>query len=338
MIKVSGFKHILIKGCVLFASTSFYLHFRFTSLGGDNVNGGLRAEKTSKKSFQVQNWTSEYQLNCKLLANKNNQQDEIFKETSTNPSFMMNIHNPSKDSVSRTIWETGCWECDHIKALINALDHYSGSYFLDVGGNIGMWTLSAAAANHPSITIEAMPENAHKICGSVNKNSFHDLTHVVNIAATDKPTKFKFNVAKGNMGGTRVVELVGDVIDNTDENVVRGVPIDSLNLPTDKPVVLKLDVEGHEFMALSGAMQFLKEANIVYAMTELRNNLEFEPRWKEILSLLHSKGLRPFRVDYESETPLDVNDLRQWKHLKKRHVQYYDVVWRMSDYNSIVKA
>jgi hypothetical protein len=94
---------------------------------------------------------------------------------------MMNIHPPSKDGVSKQIWEEGCWECDHIKALKKALSQYQNSYFLDIGGNIGMWSLAAAAANYQTVTIEVLPENCRRFCLSVNKNSFHNRTHLLNL-------------------------------------------------------------------------------------------------------------------------------------------------------------
>lgn len=94
---------------------------------------------------------------------------------------MMNIHPPSKDGVSKQIWEEGCWECDHIKALKKALSQYQNSYFLDIGGNIGMRSLAAAAANYQTVTIEVLPENCRRFCLSVNKNSFHNRTHLLNL-------------------------------------------------------------------------------------------------------------------------------------------------------------
>ena len=39
--------------------------------------------------------------------------------------------------------------------------------------------------------------------------------------------------------------------------IVKGVTIDSLNLPTDRPVIVKLDVEGYELQPLIGGIDFL---------------------------------------------------------------------------------
>merc|ERR1712238_358827 len=114
-------------------------------------------------------------------------------------------------------------------------------------------------------------------------------------------------------GGTRVA-VAGNT--TAKEGLVRGIPIDTLNLPLDRPVVMKLDVEGHELQALLGAMQFLKEANVVYAMMELRSGLHRDMRWKNIFEILSSKGLTPFRLNYKDETKLDVHQLNAWKHFK----------------------
>ena len=96
-----------------------------------------------------------------------------------------------------------------------------------------------------------------------------------------------------------------------------------------RPVVMKIDVEGHELQALLGATNFLKSANIVYAMMELRPNLHADGRWKGIFEFLTSKGLKPFRLNYEDETELDVDRLQDWKHFKHPIVKYYDVAWRL---------
>jgi len=203
-----------------------------------------------------------------------------------------------------------------------------------------MWSLSAAAANYQTVTIEVLPDNYRRFCLSVNKNSFHNRTHLLNIAATEQPAKFRLKMANQNYGGTRVVPVDKyETILKDDEDIVQGVTIDSLNLPTKQPVVVKLDVEGHESSALSGATQFLQHANMVYANMELRpNNLQADPRWKSIFQVLHSKGLKPYRINYEDETPLDIDRLSEWKHFKHPKVQYFDMVWRLNDFIPPIKS
>jgi len=212
-----------------------------------------------------------------------------------------------------------------------------------------MWTLAAAAANKQTFTIEPSPMNYHRICETVNKNSFHDRVHLMNIAATNTPQVFHLNVPKGNKGGTFVTEANPDDIvsaeeskpesggrDDTDSRknmIIKGFPIDSLKLPTNLPVVMKVDVEGHELQALLGALFFIQEANIVYAAMELRprNLRKHKIAWTKVFNILSSKGLVPFRADPAMETELNPNNLHEWVHLKHPQILYFDVIWRKKD-------
>ena len=287
-------------------------------------------------------WTSPHLVDCKqLLLNiselQQRQDDGIFVQTNTTPSFQMNIYNPSKDGVSKAIFDDGCWECNHIKDMLSALKQYNASYFLDVGGNIGMWSLTAAAAGYSTYTIEPLRDNCIRVCKSVDKNDFYNRVHLLNVAATTTDTTFRLNVPSGNIGGTSVVRVDNNnTKHDDDDSVIKGVPINTLNLPIDnnRPVVMKVDVEGHELEALFGASTYLKNTNIVYAMMELRPNLHRTNTilWKSVFEIFISKGLKPYRLNYEDETPLDVNKLDEWKHFKHPIVRYYDVVWRLDDF------
>jgi FkbM family methyltransferase len=300
------------------------------------VSPDFPAASPAAPQKSIQTWTSPHLIDCKQTAADLAKESEqgLFKEIRlTNPSFLMNIHDPSKDAVSREIYNSGCWECGHIKGMLKALSTYHDSYFLDIGGNIGMWSLTAAAANHQTFTIEALSDNVQRICKSIGRNSLHNRTHLMHIIASSEPQMFRLDVPQGNIGGTSVV-AVGNDMSNKDVNnhFLKGVTIDSLNLPIDSPVVMKIDVEGHELEVLLGAIGFLRGANIVYANMELRSNLYMDQRWKEVFGILVSKGLMPYRINYEDETALDVDDLRQWKHFKHPLVKYFDVVWRLKSF------
>lgn len=228
-----------------------------------------------------------------------------------------------------------------------------------------MWSLVVASTHRETYTIEPYVDNYSRICKSVDKNSYWDLVHLYGVAATDGEGDLRIEMAKRNYGGGRVMAALLSDAEEEEEDVdameeaedevegeeggsitttpkekgyhnIKGVPIDSLGLPTDddphRPVLLKLDVEGHELRALLGGMQFLQRANIVYAMTELRPTFHTDEdtfaSWKKIMGILVSKGLVPYRVDYEEETKLDVIRLHEWRHVKHPQVRYFDVVWR----------
>lgn len=334
----------------------------------DDSNNFQPLQNISKKQKQsddkddvtTSSWTSPHLVNChELLRNANHKNETgmympihcpIPTLCSQSTTFLMNIHNPLHDSVSHTIFTEGCFECKHLSKLLIILSQYPNSYLVDVGGNIGMWSLVAAAANHVTYTFEPYKENYVRICKSISKNdSFDDRIHLFNVAATTEETTFRIDVPNRNKGGGRVAviennenesenqNINNDATKEDEDSIVKGVTIDSLNLPipNNHPIVLKIDVEGHELQALTGALNFIQHTNIVYAMTELRPNFhtneETTKMWKRIFDILSNKQhLKPYRIDndYTVETMLDVKKLYEWKHLKHPHVRFFDVVWR----------
>ncbi len=81
-------------------------------------------------------WTSPEMIDCRNFENLEFG-DEIFVET--NQGFKMNIYNPDLDTVSNGIANEGSWEPHLLEGMHAALDKYPDAYFLDIGGNIGMW-------------------------------------------------------------------------------------------------------------------------------------------------------------------------------------------------------
>lgn len=326
-------KHALFLFLFLLAGAMTLPAFLYESkLYMSNFDYGSESENQNLKT-----WTSEHLLDCQTIAlvkdNTDSQRSSIFVTTTTDPSFEMSIYDPKSDYVSGFIHRDGCWECDLLKKMLHALSSYPDSYFLDIGGNIGMWTLAAANVQKETFTFEPLKENYSRFCESVNKNSFNDRVHLLTIAATQTEQVFRLKIPRKNMGGTSVVPVTADDAEKVSRdgvNIIKGVSIDSLNLPTDRPVVMKMDVEGHELQALLGALEFMREADIVHLSIEHRTAKLQEQRdkWLAVFKLLSSKGLVPFRADPGKDTELDPNNLDEWKHFSHPRPRHFDVIWK----------
>lgn len=265
----------------------------------------------------------EVEVDCKSYA----VDSEFTAHTKTNPPFVISTHNPASDEISLSLHDTGCWECDHIQRTQAAILKNPDSYFLDVGGNIGMWSLSVAAMGREVYIIEPLLANIKKICSTVNINNFHHQVHLFHAAATARPTKFSLVTFEGNIGATQVREISESEINANPESVVHGVTIDSLGLPTSRPVVMKVDVEGHEMPAFEGGKKFLCDATIVEAVTELHRHalLGNEKFTRQIIGCFVKNGLAPFK---NNEDRLNPDDLNAWVFKRKYPWRAFDVVWR----------
>ena len=61
--------------------------------------------------------------------------------------------------MSRSIKSEGSWEQDIVNNVIRAMEAHPSAVFLDVGANIGMYTVVIAAMKRKVIAVDADPEN-----------------------------------------------------------------------------------------------------------------------------------------------------------------------------------
>jgi FkbM family methyltransferase len=150
-----------------------------------------------------------------------------------------------------------------------------GSVVLDVGANIGIYTLLAAKRGARVFAIEADPRNLESLRHHVRLNGFDDRVTIFPIAVGAKEGTVTIYRFHGNWGHSNLFE-------GTDPVQVPMRTIDSLHLP---PIdVCKVDIEGSELNALKGMestlarspqMKLLVEyAEVLGASSQLMNFIE----------------------------------------------------------------
>jgi FkbM family methyltransferase len=267
--------------------------------------------------------------------------------TSASPSFNMQIHDPEKDHfVSKDIKEKGCYECDVLFAAMNALQSNPQAVLIDVGTNIGLYTLSAAAAGHSTYSFEPAKVNYQRICQSIKVNDgFEDRVNVINRAVTKTSTVITIDrkAAQGNLGALKIGASVQqkemtDVEKEEGVDYAVGVPLDSLidsPLPTNRPVLLKVDVEGQECNALAGGLKYLEKLDIIYAAVEWSNARLRQDQCQgrtEIFDMFTKKGLLPYQhIGSGKWQKLDPSEPDTWKSTGRQpNIGLFDVAWSRS--------
>ena len=138
-----------------------------------------------------------------------------------------------------------------------------GMRVLDIGANIGFLTLLAASLVGPEGMVhswEPSPANVRLIYASQLANNFHNI-EIVQAAATEKSGLLRYF---RNFSNGRVAETVGSSLEDLlAAQTVMGLRIDDL-IPADTHIdFVKVDVEGYEFKALSGARHMLENSRPV---------------------------------------------------------------------------
>jgi FkbM family methyltransferase len=144
----------------------------------------------------------------------------------------------------------------HVSRLIDSILQ-PGDGFLDIGANLGYFSLLAAKAVGGSGHVYAIEPNEHNVKlleASKRANRFDNIT-TIQVAASDRVETLFLHASVGN-GSTSTLDTANPFSART----VPGLPIDDLLASRKTPVrLIKIDVEGYEFIALNGAARVLAE-------------------------------------------------------------------------------
>ena len=265
------------------------------------------------------------------------------------PGFKMNVHRGS-DLLSNFVRTLGCFECGIMQDFMQFLATTPlDTFVLDIGGNIGQYSLNAAALGRDVFTFEPLRKNWQRVCRSVRMNpGFEQRITLFNVAVTSAPRIMEFQKSLSktvdNYGETILQEVSQSQNSLTSSGVkgvdyVPGVPLGSFQelLPSGRPVVLKVDAESFECDALVGAMEYLRTLDILYVQIEWTPRRLHECNQREaIFELFRMNRLTP----YQYASPLSRAhsrkrvDPEKWDRWRSMSLfgglfddPYFDIVW-----------
>jgi FkbM family methyltransferase len=197
------------------------------------------------------------------------------------------------------------------------LDIASGETFIDVGANVGYYTLKAAAKNFERerlasddgskndlgpkvISIEPHPDNYKALVRNISCNGYTNIV-TVNKAVWDSPGQLHLRQRINGKSGKRVMtddpSLCFEQDSNDDDGSylklqVRTDTIDNIvrENDVDKIGVLKIDVEGAELQALRGAKATAERTRKIVVEVHSESNVE------RVKSILNDFGFSTRRV------------------------------------------
>jgi FkbM family methyltransferase len=188
------------------------------------------------------------------------------------PRFQINTHDPVTQDVyiSGAIHGGKPWDEAIVAYLAHVLRHGPAGAFVDVGANIGYFTLMAASLGRNVTAFEPMDRNVAKILASVERNRgmrawvrlFHnavgqDACGGVTLEHTHATNQGNGKILDGATGPAPVVRLD----DALDEDVI----------------VMKIDVEGHEAQVLAGARRLICTRRVHHIVLELSVDTVLRP-------------------------------------------------------------
>lgn len=168
-----------------------------------------------------------------------------------------------KNEIFRAIFVRGIYDPNLIVAVNSFL--HKGSTFIDVGSNMGYFSLLASSVvgeDGTILAIEPSSRDYNRLVDNVNINQLHNISPY-RLAISDKNGQAKISIAceersalntLGTSFGFKGVEKISveDVETATIDDLVQKEKITSID-------VLKVDVEGSELVALRGARNSIEK-------------------------------------------------------------------------------
>ncbi|MDF5729528.1 MAG: FkbM family methyltransferase, partial [Rhizonema sp. PD38] len=197
----------------------------------------------------------------------------------------------------------GVYDYNEMNFLLNYLR--DGDSFIDIGANIGVYTLLAASKIHSGsiYSFEVFPENYARLQENLRLNQFEQVKTYA-IAVSDKSGTIALNPA----GGDSLPFITDSVSGNT-----ITVPTDTLdNLIQNQPLpnftLAKMDIEGAELLALKGATSLLKGQHPYVWILEINHTVRnFGHSQQDLVDFLQSYDYSFYNYNADTNYLIPIN-------------------------------
>lgn len=214
-------------------------------------------------------------------------------------TFGARFHLDSRDLIQRYIYTFGIWEPPLTKWLQRTLR--PGDTFVDVGANVGYYSLLASGLVGESgtvVAIEAFPDFQDALAANIALNPASNV-RVVNEAVSDRVETLHFTLASSaNMGANSIVPYEGESESEAD---VPARPLPAILTPSELAAarVIKVDVEGAEGAVVRGLVPALgrlrPDAELAIEVTPQRLT-KLGDAAADLLKALAEQGFHPYRL------------------------------------------
>ncbi|PKP52931.1 MAG: hypothetical protein CVT92_06585 [Bacteroidetes bacterium HGW-Bacteroidetes-1] len=161
--------------------------------------------------------------------------------------------------------------------------------FIDIGSNIGTYTIMLAKRGLRTYAFEPAYENFRALKVNVLLNNLEETTTIYNVGLSDTNTKASFVFDPLNTGASHLDGIPAEDIEaelrgiSTEIELVRFDDIfNEMNIKNNEKILMKIDVEGMESSVLLGAEIFFKQhPNILLVMESVHSG---EDKLKNILN------------------------------------------------------
>ncbi|WP_257314220.1 FkbM family methyltransferase [Geothrix fuzhouensis] len=165
-------------------------------------------------------------------------------------------------------------------------------HFLDVGANVGSYTVLAGGAVGARVTaVEPIPETYAHLERNIALNGISGRVRACQVGLSDAPGTLRF---------TKDLDTVNHILTLGEDHPAIEVPVQTLDklVSQDVPVLIKIDVEGHERSVLLGASSTLDDPRLLAVVMETNGSgTRYGIEDSELVSLMLDHGFSAYGYD-----------------------------------------
>ena len=213
--------------------------------------------------------------------------------------------------ISAHVTDFHTWEEDWLNATRDILLKHKDFVYVDLGCNIGVYTLFVAKLGVNVYAVDPNVNNLRLLSKSLRLGNLQKNVTLILNAISDKHDNVTLEIVKGNIGGS-VIKGIDKIAAKSDkESIVETVTLyDFGDILKDKKVFIKMDIESYELNAIQGAHSFFQKVDVRYIQMEW-THFRYNDKGQKIATILIKHGLFPFS-NVNGNVPLHPDKYHAW--------------------------
>jgi len=181
--------------------------------------------------------------------------------------------------------------------MLEWIEEYGGGVFFDIGANIGIYSLFYTQVKQGNVySFEPSVFNLRQLAKNISINELSERITIISNPLSDSTGIAKFINGSADEGGALSAFGVeyghdGEPIISDINYSVLGFSLDDMfekSVLTEKPSLIKIDVDGIEHLILKGAAKTLKSKELKSLFIEV--NDDFKEQANQVKDVLESAG------------------------------------------------
>ena len=177
-----------------------------------------------------------------------------------------------RDSFDRVFIFKGYWEEEQIEYLISYAKKQNCDIFIDIGSNFGLYSMifSKSIKNIDIFSYEPIKKNYEKQLRNIKLNNIESNFEIYNYGISDSNKLTFFETKNSNNFDQSSTYKVSS--NGYEEGELKK--FDDVNNILNKNLIIKIDIEGHEYEALNGMIKTIKNNKILLQVEIFNENFD----------------------------------------------------------------